>query len=468
MNIASDLAYEDRDYLKLAKNAYEISSEIEAEILADFAMAYYKFKDYSIAKDFFVKALESTPNNPKWLHLLAHSYEESNDLKSALIYMGKAALVDKKYLNCLANIHHSLHNVNAAIDCYKKALDDNSNNERAWNNLGAIYLQRNEYNNSIECYEKAVAIKPNLVSSLRGLARSWWDCQNRDYKKTKEYALKAVEIDDNDAESLYLLGASSYMSADLGQAKLSLEKSIELSPTNCMPYRYLQDIYEQANDTDSQINCFKKLIEIHPQEIWSYYKLGLIYKWHREYKLAKKYLMKASELDSKSEPKMNQLAKEELKIVKLMLKLESSKLDEKDIKSLTANEVNQLAYDLIGIGQFEKADLLLATGIQNAPDFSYLHATSGLSCFKQGKIIMGKELYLKSIAMSPDDNNLKQKYHYEYGKALRIDGKFDEALQELHNALQTDSKYIIADEIKLEIQKAQQFEGDLKSGERRT
>ena len=57
--------------------------------------------------------------------------------------------------------------------------------------------------------------------------------------------------------------------------------------------------------------------------------------------------------------------------------------------------------------------------------------------------------------MSPDDLALQRKFHYEHGMELRIQGRFDEAIEELECALNTASEYVLDEQIEVEIWKTQ-------------
>ena len=171
-------------------------------------------------------------------------------------------------------------------------------------------------------------------------------------------------------------------------------------------------------------------------------KLGLLHKEHRDFKLAQHYLLKVIELDSSEDAEYYRFAQNILLFVNSMIKIATRALTAEEQNELTGEVLNGLAYELILMKRFGEADELLTTGLKKTPDLSYLYATKGMNHLRQGQVQPGHELYLKAIGMSPDDANLRQKFHYEYGRALRIDGQFNKALQELESALHSESKYV--------------------------
>ena len=87
-------------------------------------------------------------------------------------------------------------------------------------------------------------------------------------------------------------------------------------------------------------------------------------------------------------------------------------------------------------------------GLEQDPSFVYLHATKGLLHFRQGDIEQGRAVYKHAISMLSDDLRLQQKFHYEYGVALRIQGKFKKAIHEFECAQKTASGYVPDEQIK--------------------
>jgi tetratricopeptide (TPR) repeat protein len=120
-----------------------------------------------------------------------------------------------------------------------------------------------------------------------------------------------------------------------------------------------------------------------------------------------------------------------------------------------AQLLNNTAYALITAGLLDEAVEVLEMGLEKDPNYSYLYATKGLIYFRQGDVNRGRELYEQAIKMSPDDLDLRRKFHYEHGIALRIQGNFDEAIEELECALNTASEYVLDEQIEVEIWKAE-------------
>ena len=95
------------------------------------------------------------------------------------------------------------------------------------------------------------------------------------------------------------------------------------------------------------------------------------------------------------------------------------------------------------------------------PNFSYLHATKGLFHFRRADITKGVKFYQKAIDLRGEDLALKRKFHFEYGMALRVAKKFDEAIEQLEKALEIGSTYIYKGQIEVEIDKAKREDNSI-------
>ena len=186
--------------------------------------------------------------------------------------------------------------------------------------------------------------------------------------------------------------------------------------------------------------------------------LGELERAQKEYKIA-------LELDPGKESQAHVDARKELdnvevklearEVVKLVKQGHSPDLQQCNV--LSAKALNLIAYDMImSEGQFDKIAAIVEIGLGKDPGFNYLYATKGLLHFRQGDIEQGCALYKQAISMSPDDLPLQQKFHYEYGIALRNYGKFKEAIYEFECAQKTAAEYVPDDQISAEMRKAQQ------------
>ncbi|MGB9635818.1 MAG: tetratricopeptide repeat protein [Thermoplasmata archaeon] len=78
----------------------------------------------------------------------------------------------------------------SAEKALKKSIELNKMNEKAWNALGSVYLQKNELDSAVECFRKATEINPLYWKALYNLALAY--SKKKDFVKALE-ALENVE-----------------------------------------------------------------------------------------------------------------------------------------------------------------------------------------------------------------------------------------------------------------------------------
>ena len=97
--------------------------------------SYYQLEAYSIAKDYFLKALEIDLDDYKSHIYIGHIQLKGNDLKRAMYhytvgtYLGTEPR-DDAYLG-LGNVYYQMQFPTMVLDAYKKAVDENNNNYQA-------------------------------------------------------------------------------------------------------------------------------------------------------------------------------------------------------------------------------------------------------------------------------------------------------------------------------------------------
>jgi len=114
---------------------------------------------------------------------------------------------------------------------------------------------------------------------------------------------------------------------------------------------------------------------------------------------------------------------------------------------------NGLAYFLCECGRLEEADAEVREALRLDPDRSYANATLGLLFFEKNNLEGGRKAYERAIELRPDDMPLRQKFHYEYGRALARNGRLGEARRELEAALKVDAAFVPKERIEAEIKK---------------
>jgi arylsulfatase A-like enzyme/Flp pilus assembly protein TadD len=187
----------------------------------------------------------------KCLELNPHFDQAMLGLARALIFLGKT---------------------DEAKEWTKKAIQYNSENYRAWYQLGFIDA-RTDKQAAIADYEKAVAIQGSFPPLRRDLGLLQF--QEANYSEAAKHLGRAVELGVNDAAVSNALGISYSRTGRLRQAVASYKQALKIDPTLAQTHLNLGFAYERLNqkalaDREYQQACQMKtdlceLIKKHQQ-----------------------------------------------------------------------------------------------------------------------------------------------------------------------------------------------------------
>ncbi len=184
------------------------------------------------------------------------------------------------------------------------------------------------YKRALQNAQKGIEKDSGLAMTHRALAQA---CINANPKKFGQLIYdeltRALELDSNDAESLYLMwhhtdnsNASSpwirrslaandrFFQAHYGlgllltqqkkfeEAAEHYKKSIEINPKNYRPYFSLGNVYSQQKKFDLAIPQYESTLKLNEKNTDAYFYLGLAYYYQDQNKNARKYLQKYLEL----------------------------------------------------------------------------------------------------------------------------------------------------------------------------
>ncbi|MCK4392980.1 tetratricopeptide repeat protein [Candidatus Bipolaricaulota bacterium] len=492
--VASYLAGEDPNLLELADLALESTVQIESVTLAFFGHAFSQHGEHTRATTFLERTLEMEPNQALWLHEVAHSYQALGNLELAVERMKEAADNNPRYLDCLGDIFRQLGEKEKALESYHKAIEYDYNNAKAWNNAGYIYFARGNLSKAREYCETALKIDPEFIWSIKGLAVI--SVRLEDFEKAIELFLKILSIEKGDEETWSRLADCYDELGRYQEAIQALEQAAGLNSEEAGYYYDLGLLWNKLDEFDKTIFYYSQVIDKDPEFVEAYVNRGTAYFNKRadyttarknfetavsiqpshslahvclgnalrelgELERAQKEYEIALELDPGKEPQAHVHAREELESLKARKVIDLVKQghspDLQQCKDLSAKSLNTIAYDmLMAEGRLDKVAAIVKIGLEQDPSYGYLYATKGLLHFRQGDIEQGRALYKQAISMSPDDLPLQQKFHYEYGIALRIQGKFKKAIYEFECAQKIAAEYVPKEQIEAEMRKAQQ------------
>lgn len=162
-----------------------------------------------------------------------------------------------------------------------------------WNKRGKQNLEK-----AIRYFEQAIAVDPNYALAYTGLADVYSSAELPDYVRPREYALKALALDNNLAEAHTSLGTALLQyNYDFAGAENAYKRAIELNPNYVTAHQFycrLLDAVGRHNEADLAI---RRALEIEPLSLpvnWFY---GIHLYVARDHEGSVRQLRKTIELD---------------------------------------------------------------------------------------------------------------------------------------------------------------------------
>lgn len=274
------------------------------EVNAEIANASGKLADIQKATDELLKA---DPANVTANLILGNRWALKKKYKLAGDYYRKVILKESTNEDGLfgyGQMSYYLGNLKESEKAFKKLAEVNPESDIAYQYLGKLAAEEENYKLSIENIQKAIALNP----------------QNSDYY-----------ID---------LGNYSRNLGRYNDAEKAWTKSIELAPNYFLGYTYRAGLYDEQNRTDEALADYKMVVKTNPKYYFAFEEIGIL-EFHKEnWEEARKYFSKANEISESYAYKLMILAT----YIKQGKTFEMKQLSEKYMKPL---DRNSLEYKMI-------------------------------------------------------------------------------------------------------------------------
>lgn len=212
------------------------------------ARRHYNAKNFDDAIVDLEEAIKHSPDFYSAYHTMASSYHELGDVKKALENYEK--IIGKKDLN-------------------GKSLD-----ERAWYNIGLLYVKDKQLDKGAEAFDKALEINPN-------------------YQKAKFQ----IGLLDSPPMNPALRTATHLYKQRKYQEGLDETYNIEADNVDADVYYWRGNFLKKLNKKDEALEQYKQAVSFDDKHGEAHAQLGVLYFRGKNYDTAYEYLAKASELN---------------------------------------------------------------------------------------------------------------------------------------------------------------------------
>ena len=210
-----------------------------------------------------------------------------------------------KAYNNLGNALRRQGKLPEALAAHQKALQLNPNDAEAYVGIGNVLNTQGKQQEALACYKKALQLNPKLATAYNGLGIAL-----RGQKKLDEAVAayqKAIELNPKYATAYNGLGIALRGQKKLDEAVAAYRKAIELNPKYATAYNNLGNALRGQKKLDEAVAAYQKAIELNPKYATAYNNLGNALSDQKKLDEAVAAYQKAIELDPKDATAYNNL-----------------------------------------------------------------------------------------------------------------------------------------------------------------
>lgn len=313
-----------------------------------------------------------------------------------------------------------------------------------------------KYNQALQEYNRAILADPQNPAIYLAIARIF--VYNGNYEKAIENASNAVLLNPTSSMGEALKGFAQGMLGDYLDAEGSLNRAIELDPSNAAAYAYFSIILSQKillgaevlGDLDRAIEASRNALAISAESLESHWARGSVLEITANYEEAAAELEKAITINSNIAELHVTLGRNYRSLGRNDLAVEEY-TRANALNPTSAYPETLIARTYANIGEFGKAIQYAQQAVNDAPEDAYMYGNLGVM-YKQnyqlGDAILMLQLAIRG-GLNPNGVEVEglplaygriAEYYYNYGLALMELGYCDEAVSTAQALLQTVSE----------------------------
>ena len=224
---------------------------------------------------------------------------EIGEFEDALKLIDKALKIRPDFAdawNMKGNALKMLNKLKEAEQCYKKAIQLDSQMPEVWVNLSMLNLELERYDDSLKCLDKALKISPDIAPFWAKRAQVLLNFNRSD--EAMNNVNTALDLNPKCTEALYIkaniLGRTGYTD----QAIFYLSRLLEVKPRETRALVLKASLLFSKRAFTEATKCFSVLCEIHPENADYLEQKGLCHFELGEFEKSLKCFEKVTELNS--------------------------------------------------------------------------------------------------------------------------------------------------------------------------
>lgn len=212
------------------------------------------FKDFcSAMKNIFIGTTMSLWDYTTWRIM----YRSFTDNLSIFLY------------DLMGNLLNGMKKYNSAVKFYESALQKTGYSDTFYAKIGNIFVEKGDPHLALDCYKKAVDSNPNNEQVWINMVNLLQTYYQEDTENILNCYQNIVEFNPKNAAVFYELGHLYIRLNDMFNAVYALKKAVEIEPNNPFYHNSLGYVYVQLSDFDAAIEEYQVAIRLNPDKEWT-------------------------------------------------------------------------------------------------------------------------------------------------------------------------------------------------------
>ncbi|MDC9714558.1 MAG: tetratricopeptide repeat protein [Gammaproteobacteria bacterium] len=245
----------------------------------------YHQKNIAAALTLSQKALTHFANDATLLRMAAGFSAKLNKIEQAKDYLIHSLKYAKNVLAYyhLGKIYQQTEALDAACECYKKALQLDADHADVHRQLAAIYLEKSQFEDAKIHYHHCIKVQPDH-HQLGTLYK-----QESDIQAAIAYYKNALKLDPKALETHYNLAILQQRQQQYELAEIEYQAVLALDSNHAATYLNLGVLLKEQNRFDEARQCFNRCLELNPNSADTIWNLALFFLTLGEFNVGWKY-----------------------------------------------------------------------------------------------------------------------------------------------------------------------------------
>ncbi|HEY5408103.1 MAG TPA: tetratricopeptide repeat protein [Ginsengibacter sp.] len=227
----STLYFNNRQFQKAIDLAQKCSSCPDADRIM--GMSYYNLEDYGKAQTLLQKAIAKDDKDGEAAYTLGRTYLELENEKNAIQLYQKAIAIEPErnvWIYELGLIYYNQEDYKNALQYFNMAADKGYNKTSDYyENAGFAQLYTGDAENGMKTLNDLLSKKPNNKELINNIAYALYETKR--YDGALGYYSKLIELNPNDAESLFMAGMVFQKKGEKEKGQKICDKAIAMDPS---------------------------------------------------------------------------------------------------------------------------------------------------------------------------------------------------------------------------------------------